>query len=60
MADFYSEGRQATIETANDIINRLEDQNYISKDTVVRRDYAYVLRKEYEEYVDIQTKNKGQ
>ncbi len=52
MADLYSEGRQANQETAEEIINRLEKKNYIPSSYLIRKEYAYVLLKEYSEYVN--------
>jgi hypothetical protein len=51
LADLYSEGRQANEETAEEIIDRLEaKKNYIPSSERVRREYAYVLLKEYRKY----------
>ena len=48
LAELYSEGRQANRETAEEIINRLEAQkNYIPSSDRTRKEYAYVLLKEY-------------
>jgi predicted transcriptional regulator len=52
LADLYAEGRQANEETAEEIINRLEaKKNYIPPSERARREYAYVLLKEYRKYV---------
>jgi len=52
MAELYAEGRKATVETAEEIINRLEARNnYISSFERTRREYVYVLVKEYRAYV---------
>ncbi len=52
LADLYSEGRQANQETAEEIINRLEAQkNFIPSSDRTRKEYAYVLLKEYRKYV---------
>jgi len=52
MADLHAEGRKATGETAEEIINRLEaGKNYIPSSDRVRKEYAYVLLKEYRTYV---------
>ncbi|MFZ3114922.1 MAG: hypothetical protein WA133_12115 [Syntrophales bacterium] len=51
MADLYSEGRQADQETAEEIISRLEKKNYIPSSYLTRKEYAYLLLKEYSEYV---------
>jgi predicted transcriptional regulator len=55
-AELYSEGRQANQETVEEIINRLEaKKNYIPSSDRVRREYAYVLLKEYRKYVKDRT-----
>ena len=60
LADLYSEGREANKETAKEIIKRLEAQkNYIPSSDRVRKEFAYVLLKEYKEYVESRTDNKG-
>ena len=52
LADLYSEGRQANKETVEEIINRLETmKNYIPSSDRARKEYAYVLLKEYRNYV---------
>jgi hypothetical protein len=52
LADFYSEGRQANRETAEEIMKRLEaDKNYIPSSDLTRREYRYILLKEYRRYV---------
>jgi hypothetical protein len=52
LADLCSEGRQANRETAEEIINGLEAQgNFIPSSDRTRKEYAYVLIKEYREYV---------
>ena len=52
MAELYSEGRKATDETAEEIIKKLEARNnYIPSSERVRKEYAYVLVKEYRKYV---------
>ena len=52
LADLYSEGRQANQETAEEIIKRLEAQkNFIPSSDRTRKEFAYVLLKEYREYV---------
>ena len=52
MADLYAEDRKVTHETAQEIINRLEEKkNYIPSSEQVRREYAYVLKQEYEKYI---------
>jgi hypothetical protein len=52
MAELYSEGRKATNETAEEIIRRLEaKKNYIPWSERARKEYSYVLLKEYGKYV---------
>ena len=52
LADLYSEGRQANQETAEEILHRLEAQgNFIPSSDRTRKEYAYVLMKEYRKYV---------
>ena len=59
LADLYSEGRQANQETAEEIMNRLEaKKNYIPSSDQARREYAYVLLKEYRKYVKDRADNK--
>jgi len=52
LADLYSQGRQANREATEEIINRLEaNKNYIPSSDRTRKEFAYVLLKEYREYV---------
>ena len=52
LAELYAEGRKANDETAQEIITRLEAmKNYIPSSDSVRREYAYVLLKEYRKYI---------
>ena len=52
MAELYGEGRKATDEAAEEIIVRLEaKKNYIPSSERIRREYAYVLLKEYRQFV---------
>ena len=51
LAAVYAEGRQANEETAQEIIERLEaKRNYIPSSDRTRKEYAYVLLKEYRKY----------
>ena len=60
MAELYSEGRKATDETAEEIIKRLEARNnYIPSSERVRKEYAYVLVKEYRKYVKDRSGSEG-
>jgi hypothetical protein len=53
MAELYSEGQKANKEIGKEIIRRLEvHNNYIPSSVTVRREYAYLLFKEYEEYLE--------
>ncbi len=52
LSELYAEGRKATDETAEEIINRLEaKKNFIPSTERVRREYAYVLLREYRKYM---------
>jgi hypothetical protein len=52
LADLYTQGKQANQETAEEIINRLEaNKNYIPASDRTRKEFAYVLLKEYREYI---------
>jgi hypothetical protein len=58
LAELYSEGRQANKKTVEEIIKRLEaQQNFIPSSDLIHREYAYILLKEYEEYVASRTDN---
>ena len=58
LVELYSEGRQANKETAEEIIKRLEAmKNYIPSSDRARREYRYVLLKEYRTHVKKQTDN---
>jgi hypothetical protein len=52
MAELYTEGRKVSDETAEEIIKRLEaKKNYIPSSGRARKEYSYVLLKEYRNYV---------
>ena len=52
LAELYAEGRKANDETAEEIITRLEAmKNYIPASDRARREYRYVLLREYKTYV---------
>jgi len=56
MAELYAEGRKATDDAVEEIINRLEAKgNYIPSSDRARREYAYVLLKEYRKYLKDQS-----
>jgi hypothetical protein len=52
----HGEGRKANEETAEEIIRRLEDMNnYIPESESARREYRYVLLREYKTYLKEQS-----
>lgn len=52
MAELFYEERKATDETAEEIIKRLETKkNYIPASERIRREYAYVLLREYRKHI---------
>jgi len=52
LADLYAEGRPANEATAEEILNRLEaKKNYIPSSDRVRKEFVYVLLKEYRDYL---------
>ena len=52
LAELYAEGRKANDETAEEMITRLEAmKNYIPSSERVRKEYCYVLLKEYRTYL---------
>jgi hypothetical protein len=56
LAGLYAEGRQPNQETAEEMIDRLEaKKNYIPSSGNSRREYEYVLLKEYRAYMKSQT-----
>ncbi len=56
LAELYAEGSPANDETAEEIIRRLEiHKNYIPSSGRARKEYAYVLLREYKKYVKGQT-----
>jgi hypothetical protein len=58
LAAIYAEGRQVSVETGEEIIKRLEAlSNYIPSSDRARKEYAYVLLKEYRKYVKGRTDN---
>ncbi|HOP48009.1 MAG TPA: hypothetical protein PK874_10125 [Desulfobacteraceae bacterium] len=59
MAELYAEGRPADDNTAEEIIRRLEDhRNYIPPSERTRREYSYVVLKEYRKYVRRQSEDR--
>ena len=56
MAELYAQDRKPTDETAEEIINRLkEKKNFIPSSEDVRREYTYVLLREYRNYIKEQS-----
>ena len=54
MAELYAESRKATDDTAEEIINRLEARNnYIPSSERARKEYVYVLLREYRTYLAV-------
>ena len=52
MAELYAEGAKTIDETAEEMIERLEaKKNYIPSSERARKEYAYVLLKEYRAYI---------
>lgn len=53
MAELYAEGKKATDETAEEIIERLEaKKNYIPSSYSVRREYACAILDKYRTYIE--------
>jgi hypothetical protein len=60
MAELYSVGKKPNKETADEIIAGLETMGtYIPTSEVVRREYRNVLLKEYEEFIEVQEREKS-
>jgi hypothetical protein len=60
LAELYAEKRKPNDETATLIIKRLETKkNFIPPSENVRRDYAYVLLKEYRKYINEKQESKA-
>jgi hypothetical protein len=60
LAELYYECKPPNKETVEEIIKRLEaHNNYIPSSELTRREYAYILLKEYEEHVASRTENKA-
>jgi hypothetical protein len=58
MADLHAEGKPADDKTVEEIIARLEaKKNYIPSSDRARKEYAYVLLKEYRKYVSARRNN---
>jgi hypothetical protein len=52
LAELCAEDMKATDKTAEEIIKRLEEKkNYIPESERIRREYAYVLLREYRKYL---------
>ncbi|HKI47968.1 MAG TPA: hypothetical protein VKA69_01505 [Desulfobacteria bacterium] len=56
MPTLYAEGGKPKDETTEEVINRLEEKkNFIPFSEQVRREYAYVLLREYRTYMKDQS-----
>ncbi len=52
MADLYAQDRRPNHETAREMIHCLEEKkNFIPSSELARREYAFVLLREYREYI---------
>lgn len=59
LADLYAQGRPANEKTAEEIVDRLEaKKNYIPSSELIRREYRYLLLKEYKEFVANRSQNR--
>lgn len=59
MMELYSVGKKPTRETVDEIIAGLEAMgNYIPNSEDARREYRTLLMKEYQEFVEVQEKQK--
>jgi len=56
LAAVYTEGRQVSIDTAEEIVKRLEVKNYIPPSA--RKEYRDLLMKEYRNYVERRTQDR--
>ncbi len=60
MGDLYLEGQPANEATAEEILDRLEaKKNYIPSSDRIRREYAYLLLKEYRNYIRDRAESKS-
>ena len=50
MKEFKEQGREPSNEVAEEILKRLEVRNYIPSSEKVRREYSYVLLREYKRF----------
>ena len=58
LSDLYAEGRPANEDTAEEILDRLEaKKNYIPSSDRARKEYAYVLLKEYRTFIKSRAKD---
>jgi hypothetical protein len=56
LSDMYAKGRKVNAETADEIVDRLSENNYISLS--FRQQYCEILLNEYRQYVNSRTDNK--
>jgi len=52
LAELYAENRPANAETAEEILDRLEEKNYVPSSQRVQREYKNVLLREYRTYIE--------
>ena len=58
LADMYAENKQVNQETAEEMVDRLSENNYITPS--FRQQYCEVLLDEYRKYIKIRTDEKRQ
>lgn len=56
MADMYAEGKQVNEETAEEIVERLSEENYVTP--LFRKHYCDVVLNEYRQYTKVHDDNK--
>ena len=59
MAELAAESRPANAETAEEILDRLEEKNYIPSSERVKREYKNVLLREYRAYIEDRSGSAG-
>lgn len=59
MAELCAENRAANSETAEKILERLEEKNYIPSSERVQREYKSVLLREYRAYIEDRSGSAG-
>ncbi len=59
MAELCAETRPANAETAEEILDRLEEKNYVPSSERVQREYKNVLLREYRVYIEERSGSAG-